>query len=193
METGRRLRRGQAANPGTGRTPIVPLLGLAPGGVWPPLRHRRRPDALTVRFHPYPPGVVHRSRPVERTVCFCATFRPRPGKIPAGAWELPSTLSSGARTFLLPGPLGRRSPSPHESSLETVASPWLEGQVGGGLSNCSNLVGRIGRRPFSSRQSERQQRGFAPDFRTSDPRIPLSLNSYWPDCGRSKRPAPPPS
>ena len=47
--------RGQAANPGTGRTPMVPLFGLAPGGVWPSLRHRKRPDALTVRFHPYPP------------------------------------------------------------------------------------------------------------------------------------------
>ena len=140
MRTGRRLRRGQAANPGTGRTPIVPLLGLAPGGVWPPLRHRRQPDALTVRFHPCPPGVGHRSGPVERTVCFCATFRPRPGKIPTGAWELPSTLSSGARTFLLPGPLGRRSPSPHESTPKTVASPWLEGQVGGGQGQGNRIL-----------------------------------------------------
>ena len=48
--------------------------------------------------------------------------------------------------------------------------------------NCSNLVGRMGRRPFSSHQSERQQRGFAPDFRTSNPRIPLSLNSYGSRC-----------
>ena len=65
----RRYRRSRAANPGTGRAPIVPLFGLAPGGVWPSLRHRRRPDALTVRFHPYPSTA-------GRTVCFCATFRP---------------------------------------------------------------------------------------------------------------------
>ena len=185
MRTGRRLRRGQAANPGTGRTPIVPLLGLAPGGVWPPLRHRRQPDALTVRFHPCPPGVGHRSGPVERTVCFCATFRPRPGKIPAGAWELPSTLSSGARTFLLPGPMGRRSPSPHESSPKTVASPWLEGQVGGGQGNCSDLGCRIARKPLETRQLERQQPGFVSDFRPSDPRIPSSLNSYRSRSGQS--------
>ena len=66
---GRCCHRGRAANPGTGRAPTVPLFGLAPGGVWPSLRHRRRPDALTVRFHPYPPIA-------GRTVCFCATFRP---------------------------------------------------------------------------------------------------------------------
>ena len=42
---------------------------------------------------------------------------------------------------------------------------------------------RIERKPFGSRQTERQQRGFAPDFRPSDSRIPSSLNSYairWP-------------
>ena len=48
----RRCRRGQAANPGTGRTPIVPLFGLAPGGVWPPVCRHTRPGALTARFHP---------------------------------------------------------------------------------------------------------------------------------------------
>ena len=52
--SGRRCRRGRAANPGTSRALIVPLFGLAPGGVWPPLRHRSRPGALTARFHPYP-------------------------------------------------------------------------------------------------------------------------------------------
>ena len=51
---GRRYRRSQAANPGTSRALIVPLFGLAPGGVWPPLRRRSRPGALTARFHPYP-------------------------------------------------------------------------------------------------------------------------------------------
>ena len=37
---GRRCRRGRAANPGTSRALIVPLFGLAPGGVWPPVRRR---------------------------------------------------------------------------------------------------------------------------------------------------------
>ena len=55
---------------GRGRTPIVPLFGLAPGGVWPSLCHHRRPDALTVRFHPY------RQTIIPAAVCFCATFRP---------------------------------------------------------------------------------------------------------------------
>ena len=44
--------------------------------------------------------------------------------------------------------------------------------------NCSDLVGRIGRKPLDSPQPERQQRGLAPDFRPSNPRIPSSLNSY---------------
>ena len=33
----RRYRRAPAANPGTGRAPCVPLFGLAPGEVYPPL------------------------------------------------------------------------------------------------------------------------------------------------------------
>ena len=70
-EAGQRYRWGRAANPGTGRTPIVPLFGLAPGGVWPPVRRRTRPDALTVRFRPY------RFVIDAPAVCFCATFRPR--------------------------------------------------------------------------------------------------------------------
>ena len=44
--------------------------------------------------------------------------------------------------------------------------------------NCSDLVGRIGRKPLDSPQPERQQRGLAPDFLPSNPRIPSSLNSY---------------
>ncbi len=79
---GRCCHRGRAANPGAGRAPTAPLFGLAPGGVWPSLRHRRRPDALTVRFHPYPPIA-------GRTVCFCATFRPpqRPRRIGDPLWK----------------------------------------------------------------------------------------------------------
>ena len=99
---GQRYRRGQAANPGTSRTPIVPLFGLAPGGVWPPLRHRIRPDALTVRFHPYPsiPG---------RTVCFCATFRP-PQPFPS-------------KPGLLRGPGGYPAPCQVEPGLSSPVAP----------------------------------------------------------------------
>ena len=77
---GRRCRQGRAANPGTGRTPLVPLFGLAPGGVWPSLRRRRRPDALTVRFQPcrrFPPANSEEAvGDLPAAVCFCATFRP---------------------------------------------------------------------------------------------------------------------
>ena len=45
--------RDHAANPGTGRAPIVPLFGLAPGGACPPSHRCERPGALTSRFHPY--------------------------------------------------------------------------------------------------------------------------------------------
>ena len=104
---GRCCHRGRAANPGTGRAPIAPLFGLAPGGVWPSLRHRRRPDALTVRFHPYPPIS-------GRTVCFCATFRPpqrprrigdplwKPGRYPAPCPEEPGLSSPTAPTYRSP-------------------------------------------------------------------------------------------
>ena len=51
-DCGQRCRWGRAANPGTSRTLMVPLFGLAPGGVWPPVRRRTRPGALTARFHP---------------------------------------------------------------------------------------------------------------------------------------------
>ena len=116
-EAKRRCRRGQAANPGTGRTPIVPLFGLAPGGVWPPLRHRRRPDALTVRFHPYPgnPG-RYVSVPLSVTVN---------GNPVYGAWGLPSTLSDGARTFLPSEISKRRPPSPHDPSSKTLAPGYI--------------------------------------------------------------------
>ena len=89
---GRCYHRGPAANPGTGRAPVVPLFDLAPGGVWPSLCHHRRPDALTVRFHPYP----------DKSGRYVSV----PLSVPCGswatteAWELPSTLPSGARTFL---------------------------------------------------------------------------------------------
>ena len=100
---GRCYHRGRAANPGTGRAPIVPLFGLAPGGVWPSLCHHRRPDALTVRFHPYP-DESGRYVSVPLSV-------PRGGGGATEAWALPSTLPGGARTFLPPDESGRRSPS----------------------------------------------------------------------------------
>jgi len=50
---------------------------------------------------------------LRRTVCFCATFRPRF----IGAWVLPSTLSSGARTFLPPDP-------PQADGAAVTRSTW---------------------------------------------------------------------
>ena len=96
---GRRCRRGQAANPGTGRTPIVPLFGLAPGGVWPPARRRARPDALTVRFHPCRADGAAAGR-CRRYVSVPLSVAAGLASRPANPWALPSTLSGGARTFL---------------------------------------------------------------------------------------------
>ena len=91
--SGQRCRWGRAANPGTSRTPMVPLFGLAPGGVWPPVRRRTRPGALTARFHP--------CRPVETGRRYVSVPLSVPGSVSrAGAWALPSTPSGGARTFL---------------------------------------------------------------------------------------------
>lgn len=91
--SGQRCRWGQAANPGTGRTPMVPLFGLAPSGVWPPARRRARPDALTARFHPC-------RGPKAYGGMFLCHFPSPALHSCAGAWALPSTLSGGARTFL---------------------------------------------------------------------------------------------
>ena len=46
--------------------------------------------------------------------------------------------------------------------------------------NCSDLVGRIGRKPLDSRQIEHPQPGSLPDFRPSNPWILSSLNGYQP-------------
>ena len=114
---GRRCRRGQAADPGTSRALIVPLFGLAPGGVWPPLRRRSRPGALTARFHPCP-------RLESRwAVCFCATFRlPRRTNPSAIAWALPSTLPGGARTFLPLHQYGAKGGHPVRTALRRQSS-----------------------------------------------------------------------
>ena len=114
----RRCRRGQAANPGTSRTPMVPLFGLAPGGVWPSLCHHRRPDALTVRFQPYPrlfgSQLFRMSEAVLNLIPVRRRYVSVPLSVPCGsretgaeAWALPSTLSGGARTFL-PGEVAPR-------------------------------------------------------------------------------------
>ena len=63
---------------------------------------------------------------------------------------------------------------------DTLAGPGLPPI--GWIGNCSDLVGRIGRKPLESRQLERQQPGFVSDFRPSNPRIPSSRNSYLDSC-----------
>ena len=58
----------------------------------------------------------------------------------------------------------------------------IRGGEGGSVNNyrkSSDLVGRIGRKPFDCRQPEPPKREFAPGFRTSDLRTPLSLNNYY--------------
>ncbi len=132
-KVGRRCRRGQAANPGTSRALIVPLFGLAPGGVWPPLRHRSRPGALTARFHPYP-GTLQ----CAEAVCFCATFRltrrtdplRKPGSYPAPCPVEPG-LSSPKNSGRSPGTSGLRFQSSigykdRSTGLPSPATPTLD-------------------------------------------------------------------
>ncbi len=62
------------------------LFGLAPRGVWPASGSHRSRWALTPPFHPYPP------RADGMFLCHFPSGHP--------AWELPSALPVGARTFL---------------------------------------------------------------------------------------------
>ena len=85
--------------PGTQSPPIWPCSrwGLAVAA------SPKRPDALTVRFHPYPSIA-------GKTVCFCATFRPprqprrigappqKPGRYPAPCPEEPGLSSPASPT-----------------------------------------------------------------------------------------------
>ena len=75
--------------PGVGQTPLYPLLGLAPDGVYLSRPVTRRAGELLPRHF----ALTDRS-----AVCFCGT-------VPYGrpSWTLSSVLSGGARTFLLQG------------------------------------------------------------------------------------------
>ena len=68
---------------------------------------------------------------------------------------------------------------------------FVIGQTVETVGNCSDLVGRIGRKLFDICQPERQQRRFTPNLRPSDPWIPSCLNNYnsWPasPLGRASR------
>ena len=114
----RRCRRGQAANPGTSRALLVPLFGLAPGGVWPRLRRRSRrallPPDFTLTRRCRRPGAGRRYVSVPLSV--------PAGRNAAGeAWALPSTLPGGARTFL-PAPASRRAAATRPAQPSTAQS-----------------------------------------------------------------------
>ncbi len=76
--------------PGTRRAASSSLLGVAPGGACRADPSPGRWCALTAPFHP-----CLRPRGVTSAVCFLLRF---PSGFPA--WELPSTLPCGVRTFL---------------------------------------------------------------------------------------------
>ena len=117
----RRCRRGQAANPGTSRALVVPLFGLAPGGVWPRRRRRRRrallPPDFTLTRRRRRPGAGGRYVSVPLSV-------PAGGVAADESWALPSTLPGGARTFL-PAPASRRAAAtcPAQPSTANLAQP----------------------------------------------------------------------
>ncbi len=91
----RRYRRGRAANPGTGRAPMSPYLALLQVGF---SRRCVTADGRTLLpsdFTLILPCLEGRYVSVPLSV-------PDSGDPVIGAWELPSTLPSGARTFLPP-------------------------------------------------------------------------------------------
>ena len=100
----RRYRRGQAANPGTGRAPKSPYLALLQVGF-----SRRCVTADGRTLLPSDFTLI----PASRDGMFLCHF-PFPMQVlrtGIGTWELPSTLPGGARTFLPPDISERRSPS----------------------------------------------------------------------------------
>ncbi len=113
----RRYRRGQAANPGTGRAPKSPYLALLQVGF------SRR--CVTADGRTLLPSDFNLT-PTGRGGMFLCHF-PSPGGVPMEsepppeAWALPSTLPRGARTFLPPDESGRRSPGLHVPPIRTLA------------------------------------------------------------------------
>ena len=108
----RRCRRGRAANPRTSRAPMSPYLALLQVGF---SRRCVTADGRTLLpsdFTLILPSLEGRYVSVPLSV-------PDSGEPVIGAWALPSTLPSGARTFLPPSLTGRtavtRSASPSDS------------------------------------------------------------------------------
>ena len=100
IHLGRRLPAASCDLPGDGPgRAIVSLFGLAPGGACSAGRSPDRWCALTAPSHPYrrPPEKKTRGRTGWR----CVSVRFPSAR---AAWELPSALSRGARTFLDPRP-----------------------------------------------------------------------------------------
>ena len=94
----RRYRRSQAANPGTGRAPKSPYLALLQVGF------SRR--CVTADGRTLLPSDFTLILPVKEGRYVSVPLSVPLGGIAAAleAWELPSTLPSGARTFLPPDP-----------------------------------------------------------------------------------------
>ncbi len=111
----------QATYPGfmTGRTSPHPLFGLAPGGVYRADRSPGRWCALTAPFHPY---LIPLRGEGHRRCTFCCTVPILPERKfrSVGRWELPTTASCGARTFL------RRWSIPKDAPTPTIVRPACE-------------------------------------------------------------------
>ena len=117
----RRYRRGQAANPGTGRAPKSPYLALLQVGF-----SRRCVTAVSRTLLPSDftlilPLLEGRYVSVPLSV-------PDPGEPAIGTWELPSTLPRGARTFLPPSISGRTAVT--RSAWPSISNSSI-GPIGG--------------------------------------------------------------
>ncbi len=110
----RRYRRSQAANPGTGRAPMSPYLALLQVGF-----SRRCVTANGRTLLPSDFTLIPTSRDGMFLCHFPSSIQVEWTEIEA--WELPSTLPRGARTFLPPDKSRRRSPGLHDPPFRTLA------------------------------------------------------------------------
>lgn len=113
----RRCRRSQAANPGTGQAPMSPYLALLQVGF------SRR--CVTADGRTLLPSDFTLASTSRGGMFLCHFPSPNGTPMESGpspeAWELPSTMPRGARTFLPHDESRRRSPSLHYPPIRTLA------------------------------------------------------------------------
>jgi len=117
INLGPELLRGSSGLPGSRsrRATSPPLFGLAPGGVCPAPDVTIRAVSSYLAFSPLP----------QSEAVFFLWHFPSPTTLAVGAWVLPSTLPSGARTFLPSHHWGEAIAAPLQNL--TSGTPFFSG------------------------------------------------------------------